>query len=82
MRKNFDNSKSKILSTVATVMIPLVLVALVASVVLYILNFDVPRAGSLTVVLSLMSALMAVAGVILAVISALTAPDTDKENKK
>ncbi|MGN1138914.1 MAG: hypothetical protein ACI4RM_05650 [Ruminococcus sp.] len=82
MMKNSGNSKSKVLSIVATVMIPLVLIALAVSVVLYILNFDIPRAGSLTVILSLVSAFMAVAGVIFAVISAVTAPDTDKENKK
>ena len=81
MTKKSNIKKSKLLSRIAVTIIPVVIVTLIASFVMCILYNDVPRTGFLTIILALVSTILSFVGVILAIISAVTAPDSDKENK-
>ena len=81
MTEKSNIKKSKLLSRLAVTIIPVVIVTLIASFVMCILYNDVPRTSFLTIILALVSTILSFVGVILAIISAVTAPDSDKENK-
>ena len=81
MTEKSNIKKSKLLSRIAVIIIPVVIFTLIASFVMYFMYNGVPRTGTLTIILALVSTILSFVGVILAILSAVTAPDSDKENK-
>jgi di/tricarboxylate transporter len=61
--------KSNVFARIATLLVPIVVILLIGSVVAYFMLRDNPRTGMLAVAMPLIATILAVVGIILAVIS-------------
>jgi di/tricarboxylate transporter len=69
MKQQVKKEKSNVFARIATLLVPIVVILLIGSVVAYFMLRDNPRTGMLAVAMPLIATILAVVGIILAVIS-------------